>query len=194
MTESPLTIPALLARSAQDFGRDDYVVTPHGRITYEEAHRRSADIARALLRSGVGKGTRIGLFFANGVEWILWWLAASRIGAVVVPLSILYTAAEIAKVLRLADVALLVAPDQVLGVAVAKRFESALPELAGQPAGRLALRAAPYLRSVLLLGDCGPQWSTRWDDDPSAGVPPEVLAATEAEVTPADLAVMVHTS
>ena len=194
MTESPLTIPALLARGAQEFGPSDYVVTPSGRMTYEEAHRRSADIARSLLRSGVGKGTRIGLFFANGVEWIQWWLAASRIGALVVPLSTLYTAAEIAKVLRLADIAVLVAPLELLGVTVAERFESALPELAGQPAGQLALRTAPYLRSIVLLGDGGPEWATRCDDAPTAAVSPDVLAAAEAEVTPADLAVMVHTS
>ena len=58
----------------------------------------------------MGKGARVGLFFANGVDWVIWWLAVSRIGALAVPLSTLYAPAEIAKVVRLADVGLLIAP------------------------------------------------------------------------------------
>jgi acyl-CoA synthetase (AMP-forming)/AMP-acid ligase II len=193
VTESPLTIPALLERCARECGEHGYVVTPTDRITYRDADQRSARIARRLLARGIGKGTRVGLFFTNGVEWIEWWLAASRIGALVIPLSTLYTPAEIAKVLRLSDVALLVSPRRVLDVDVAELFASALPELSSQHEDRLAMIATPFLRSIVLVGDAAPHWATRWDDA-ELGVPPEVLAAAEAEVTPADVAIMVHTS
>src|SRR6201996_9864411 len=133
----PLTIPALLAQSVRLFGRENYVVTPTERVTYEQAEQRSAHIARWLLREGIGKGSRVGLFFTNGVEWIIWWLALSRIGALTVPISTLYTPAEISKVLKLADIGLLVAPGQVINIDVAGRFEAALPQLAGQRAGQL---------------------------------------------------------
>ncbi|MGH3643574.1 MAG: class I adenylate-forming enzyme family protein [Mycobacterium sp.] len=190
MTE-PLTIPALLERDAHEFGGDTFVVTPTERLTYAEAEQRSAHIACWLLGQDVGKGSRIGLFFANGVEWVLWWLAVSRIGALAVPLSTLYAPAEISKVLRLADIGMLVAPSWVLGIDVADRLEAALPELAGQPAGRLAMPGAPYLRRIVLTGDVDRHWATRIDD---AAVPREILVAVEREVSPADLAVMVHTS
>ncbi|MDT5311715.1 MAG: hypothetical protein QOE74_735 [Mycobacterium sp.] len=194
MTESRPTIPALLERSVREFGQHTYVITPTERLTYEDADRRSALIARGLLRRGVGKGARVGLFFTNGVDWIVWWLAASRIGALVVPLSTLYTPAEIAKVLRLSDIGLLVAPHRVLDIDVAERFEAALPELSSQPDDRIALSAAPYLRSVVMVGAAAPRWATRWHDEAESGVPREVLAAVEAEVSPADVAVIVHTS
>ncbi|WP_197377297.1 class I adenylate-forming enzyme family protein [Mycolicibacterium baixiangningiae] len=186
------TIPALLAQSVREFGDQTYLVSPTDRLTYADAERRSAELARWLLAEGVGKGARVGLFFPNGVEWIVWWLAVSRIGALAVPLSTLYTPAELAKVLRLADVALLIGPPEVLGIDVADRFESALPGLADQSADRLALAEAPYLRTVVLTGGGHRSWITR--PDPSAGVPRNVLAAVEDEVSPADLAVMVHTS
>jgi acyl-CoA synthetase (AMP-forming)/AMP-acid ligase II len=192
VTEPPLTVAALLEDRVRDHGDRAYLVTPTERLTYLDAERRSAQAARFLLHSGVGKGSRVGLFFPNGVEWIIWWLALSRIGALVVPLSTLYTPAEIAKVLRLADVGSLIAPTDVLGIDVPQRFEVALPELAGQRADRLALRAAPYLRRILLTGDSDRPWATPWDDD--AAVPAEVLAAAQGEVFPADLAIMVHTS
>jgi acyl-CoA synthetase (AMP-forming)/AMP-acid ligase II len=193
VTQSPPTIPAVLQRSVREFGHETYLVTPTDRLTYQEAEQRSADAARWLLAEGVGKGARVGLFFANGVDWVIWWLAASRIGALAVPLSTLYAPAEIAKVIRLADVGLLIAPPRVLNIDVAERFEAALPELTGQPTDRLSLRAAPYLRRIVLTGDSDRRWATRRDEsDPM--VSQDILAAVEAEVSPADLAVMVHTS
>lgn len=188
------TVPALLARAARDYGDRTYVVTPTERLSYADAERRSADLARRLLHAGVGKGVRVGLFFPNGVDWIVWWLAVSRIGALAVPLSTLYTPAELAKVVRLADVALVVGPSEVLGVDVADRFEAAFPALSAQPAGRLAMAEAPYLRGVVLTGATDRPWVTPHRVTPETTVASEVLAAVEDEVSPADLAVMVHTS
>ena len=192
VTHEPLTIGALLARSCREFGSARYVVTRTDQLTYQDADRRSADAARWLLNAGIGKGSRVGLFFPNSTEWVIWWLAVSRIGAVAVPLSTMYAPAEIAKVLRLADIALLIAPARVLHIDVAERLEVALPELAGQTAGQLALTAAPYLRAIAITDADGPDWATRVD--PAAVAPTELLTAVEAQVSPADLAVMIHTS
>ena len=197
-----LTIHGLLKQRAREIGAAEYVVTPTGRLTYAQAERDSAVIARWLLYQGVGKGTRVGLFFTNDTEWITWWLAVSRIGAVAVPLSTLYAPAEIGKVLRLADVGLLVAAERVLRIDVAERLEAALPALASQDpglaagsAGRLQLAGAPYLRRIVLTGPAAAStasWASRWD--PTDVATQEILAAAEAEVTPADLAIMIHTS
>ena len=190
----PLTIPALLAHTARVFGPNTYVVTPTERLTYQGAEQRSAHVARWLLHEGVGKGSRVGLFFTNGVEWITWWLALSRIGALVVPMSTMYTPTEIAKVLRLADVGMLVAPSHVLDMNISDRFEVALPQLSGQRAGCLALPGVPYLRRIVITGGSDREWVTRWEGETATGVPSETLAAVEDEVSPADLAIMVHTS
>lgn len=185
-------MPALLARAARDFGEHTYLITPTDRLTYADAERRAASIARYLLHAGVGKGSRVGLFFPNGADWVVWWLALSRIGALVVPLSTMYTPAELRKVLRLADVGLLVGPLEVLSIDVAERFEAAFGDLAGQRAGRLVLSEAPYLRRIVLTGASDRGWASTFDDADS--VSDEILAAVEAEVSPADLAVVVHTS
>jgi acyl-CoA synthetase (AMP-forming)/AMP-acid ligase II len=189
-TEPRPTIPALLARSAGMVGSDLYLVTADDRLTYAEARRRSADIARRLLCLRVGKGARVGLFFPNGVEWVLWWLAICRIGAVAVPLSTLYAPAEIRTVLRLSDIELLIAPDSVLGTDTAEIFEAALPGLASAT-GPLQLPEAPYLREIFVVGRARPGWATAWD----AGLPavaPEILDAVENEVWPADPAMIIH--
>ena len=169
------------------------MVTPTDRLTYQDAEHRSADVARWLLQRGVGKGTRVGLFFPNGVDWIVWWLAVSRIGALAVPLSTMYKSAELAKVLRLADVGLLVAPSKVLDIDVAERLEAALPE-AVRAAGRTARAAGNAVLARHRAGRrLGPKLGDAVDDQ-ATHVPRDVLAAVEAEVSPADLAIMVHTS
>ncbi|MGW0163348.1 class I adenylate-forming enzyme family protein [Mycobacterium sp. NPDC003323] len=193
MTPPPLTVPALLAERVRAAGQDTYLVTPDGRLSYHDADARSAEIACRLLGAGIGKGSRVGLFFPNDIDWVLWWLALSRVGALVVPLSTLYAPAEIAKVLRLADIGTLIAPGRVLSIDVGERLETALPGLGRQHHGRLAVTAAPYLRQIVMTETGDHQWATGWADLTEA-VSPDILAAVEAEVSPADLAVMVHTS
>ncbi|MCM3883888.1 class I adenylate-forming enzyme family protein [Frankia sp. R82] len=209
------TISELVKRATGEFGESDYVVTLTERLTVAEAERRSALVARWLLHEGVGKGTRVGLFFPSGPEWAVWWLAVSRIGAVAVPLSTLLRPAEIARIVRLADVAVLVGPRTVLHIDVADRLEAAFADLTGpdgQEAGRLELTSAPYLRQVVLIASPDPDrpeaaatagtaeaaawpgWATRWEPAGAPMARGETLAAVEAEVSPADLAIMIHTS
>ena len=39
-------------------------------MSYAQAESESAELARALLASGVGKGTRVGILFPNGPDWV----------------------------------------------------------------------------------------------------------------------------
>ncbi|MFC8047482.1 class I adenylate-forming enzyme family protein [Nocardia sp. NPDC057353] len=194
LSGTALSVGRLLARAAGVHGEHPYVVSPNARLTYAEAQHRSGLAARRLLRDGVGKGTRVGLLFPNDVEWIVWWLAVSRIGAVAVPLSTLYPPAELGKVIRLADIGVLVAPPDVLGAPTAERLEAALPGLAAAPTPLLSLPTAPYLRRIVLSGATDRSWADTATLDDEDILPAEILTAVENEVTPADLAIMIHTS
>ena len=63
----------------------------------------------------MGKGTRVGLYLPYGQDWVVTWLAAARIGALVMPLATTYRPAEIRKVLRIGDIDTLVTARVVLG-------------------------------------------------------------------------------
>lgn len=196
----PLTIPALVrARSEAQPGRVLLAVDDRS-LTYGDAEHRSSELARALLAVGIGPGSRVALLFPNSPEFVVSWLALARIGAVSVPLSTFSTSPELRGLLRGADVTLLLAArgyrSQDYVASLAAGMEAL--ELAAPPP--LRSTAAPSLRRIVFAFDGSPSGDidVGWTLDgllrSASSVSPEVLAAAERAVTPADPMVIVHTS
>ena len=89
------TVPVWFRGLAERLGDRELIVADGARLTYAEANARSARLARALLEAGAGKGTRIAICFPNGPDWVIAWLATTRIGAVAVPLNTFFKAREL---------------------------------------------------------------------------------------------------
>jgi len=79
------------------------------RLSYREAAALSNRLARALLRAGVGHGDRFAYLAKNNLEYAVFFFAASRIGAVPVPLNYRLAPAELAYVVSDAGAELVVA-------------------------------------------------------------------------------------
>ena len=169
------------------------------RLTYAAADARSAALAKGLLVSGVGKSTPVALLAPNGPAWVVAWLAAARIGAVVALLNTYGKTRELGRALRHADVAHLLTVGSHLGHDYLARLEEAAPGLADQRHEHLLLPSHPYLRSVWTWGGAGAgarPWCGPVDDLVARGaaVPDEILAEVEAEVRPSDPMIMVFSS
>lgn len=191
------TVGESIKRAAQLYPEREFLVLPDERSTFADIERRARAVARALLAAGVGKGTRVGLFFTYGSEWVVAWLAASRVGALVMPFSTLCTPAELRTLLGLGDVALLVCPSRILGKEVTPFLEEAVPGLSGQPGPDLVLRDIPFLRAIWVTGGSDRRWATSIELDERAGsarIGEDVLEAAKDRVVPADLATVVYTS
>lgn len=189
------TVPALIKNVVSLYADRDFLVTPDARLTYAEADRRSQLVAKSLIARGYGKGTRIGFMFGNTPDWVIIWLATSRIGAIAMPLSTLYTPRELQRVLTFADIEVLITPAELAGRDQVSYVEEALPGIVGQTAP-LRLPAVPYLRSVLISGRVTRGWAEHTDlaNPGDSGVADELLAAIEAAVHPADPMVTIFTS
>jgi acyl-CoA synthetase (AMP-forming)/AMP-acid ligase II len=178
----------------------DFIVTPDRRMTYGQAETDSARLAQRMLAAGMGKGTRVGLYLPYGQDWVVAWLAASRIGALVMPLATTYRPAEIRKVLRIGDIDTLLTARVVLGHDMQDMLEASVPGLADALGPRLFLPETPFLRSVWVIGDPDRAWATQLDlraeldPDADPAVTDDVLRAIESEVVPADLAQVTYTS
>jgi acyl-CoA synthetase (AMP-forming)/AMP-acid ligase II len=189
------TVPRMLEALVAAHGDNDFVVstTADGsidRVTYAEADARSTELARTLLALGVVKGSRIGILAPNGPDFVVAFLAATRIGAVAVPINTFFQAREVGWVLRHADIHTVITVPSILGRDVLDRLEASVPGLVDSRSGPLSIPSTPTLRHVVTLGVTDRQWVTVNGERASA----ELLASMEAAVRPADDLVVIYTS
>lgn len=168
------TIDRLVRLRADRDGDKPMVIDPTSRVTYRELEVATRDLAATFVEAGVVKGTRVGLIMPNSTRWVRVAIALTRIGAVLVPLSTLLTAGELAAQLRAASVQFLVSVEEFRG----HRYLDDLPA-----AGRSEL---PALHHV---------WSADHVDAASASeAARNIVDAMTATVTPADPLVIMFTS
>ncbi len=159
MTDHPGTgtttlAPLLRARVATDPDRP-LLICDADRLTYSEAERRSAELARGLLALGAGKGTHVGLLHPNGADFVVGALAAARIGAVVVPFSTFSTARELREQLVHSDTHILLAIDRFRSHDYVQRLSEVLAGGERDRYGRVFCPAVPQLRRVAVDGEPG---------------------------------------
>jgi acyl-CoA synthetase (AMP-forming)/AMP-acid ligase II len=193
------TVPVFLAQVAKRYGANPLIVLGDRRITYADAERASARLARGLLARGFGKGSRIAVLAPNGPDWLVWWLAVTRIGAVMVPLNTFYKPRELGYVLRHSDASALITVARCLSNDYLERLEACAPGLVGQR-GALYARELPHLRHVFVSGDTGgrswtePVAALEAAADAATAIDAAFLAEVEACVTPADPMLVIYSS
>lgn len=181
------TIARIVREQAASRGLHPVLVCDRERITYLEAERRSARLARGLISVGAGKGTQVGLLYPNGVAFLVGMLAAARIGAVVVPFSTFATAREIYQQLIAGDVEILLTTESFRSHNYRQRLADVLDRADFED---LASVNAPQLRDVFI------------DDGRFAGrldrladkVDEDLLRALEDDVEGSDTLAIVYTS
>jgi fatty-acyl-CoA synthase len=122
------------------------------RWTYAELDRDVDALAIGLLRAGITKGDRVGIWAPNCAEWVLTQYATAKIGAILVNINPAYRTHELAYVLNQSGVKLLVsAPDFKTS-----DYRAMVEEVRGETA----------LERVVFLGD--PEWTELSVHDPGA--------------------------
>jgi acyl-CoA synthetase (AMP-forming)/AMP-acid ligase II len=163
------TVADILRLRADSRGRHPLLVCDGDRLSYADAERRSARLARGLVALGAGKGTNVGVLYPNGADFVVAMLAAARIGAVVVPFTTFATAPEMADQLVHSDVAILLAAASHRG----NDFRMRLAGIGG---------SVPLLRHVLI------------DSEPADTVDETLLEALEDDVDGSDPLAIIYTS
>ncbi|AGB22459.1 acyl-CoA synthetase (AMP-forming)/AMP-acid ligase II [Mycobacterium sp. JS623] len=167
MPRDALTVGGVLRRQSRARGEHPLLICDAERLSYADADRRSARLARGLIALGAGKGTHVGLLYPNGAPWIVAMLAAARIGAVVIPFSTFATAPEI-------ETQLVDSDTEILLATASFRAHDYRERLAGVE--------VPLLRHVLI------------DSEPADCVEAWRLEALEGDVDESDPLAIVYTS
>jgi fatty-acyl-CoA synthase len=165
------------------------------RWSYADLEREARRVGRALLATGIGKGSRVGILMANRPEAVAAFFGAALAGAVVVPFSTFSPKPELAYLLGHADLSALLI-QTAMG---SRRFADDVVELCPAAAkdGPIADPAFPFLRHVVALGPAEDaaglaSWSAfleRGDD-----LDDEVLDAASAQIHPSDLGLVIYSS
>lgn len=134
-------------------------------------------LANGLTELGLGKGDRLALMLPNCLEFMDAWFAASRIGAVEVPVNTAYVGGFLAHVLNNSESTMMVAHVSFLAA-----LESVMSRL-------------EHLQTVLLVGDReGAQELSRVRAIPFEDAFSEDSGTPAVEVMPADLMAIMYTS
>jgi acyl-CoA synthetase (AMP-forming)/AMP-acid ligase II len=193
----PATIPHFIRRIAEQYGSRELLVHEGRRLTYTEAERKSAALARRLLAHGVTKGTRVGILMLNSPEFLLIWLAATRIGAIAIPLNTFYKSKELAFTLHHSDIEILFCLPKFLANNYLDRIEECAPSIRMQKSSGIFVPEFPYLRKVFVSGNSDRVWANSFYDlfnDSNTEINDVFLTCVEACVTPADPIAIIYSS
>ncbi len=197
-----LTLPGFLAEIADKFAAAEALrwkdLTGVDRSwTYAQMYEESLQVARALLASGVGKGSRVGLLVSNRPEWIFGMFGSAMAGAVTIALNTFSTRQELEYQLRQSDVEILIMEAGVASSDFVRDILELCPGLSSAAPGELLLDQLPFLRRVVCLDreKCRPGLQP-WDEFIAAGdaVPVTIARATAGCSSPIDLALVFFSS
>lgn len=194
------TLPNLIGHAAKNFGDRPFLVDDVQTRSFAQADAESAELARGLIALGQGKAARVALLLPNTPDWVIWWMATGRAGALTQPFSTLYKPAELEWGLAHLDTETLIVESRYLNIDFLARLEEAIPGLAEQASPDLFLPTHPFLRRIIVVGECDRAWATKGKEAvlAAAAAHPAIdaayLASVEDKIVPADLLVTISTS
>jgi long-chain acyl-CoA synthetase len=113
--DRPASLVDMLRLSVERDGGAVALLEVGGRsLSYDELWQRAGRVAGGLAAAGVGRGERVALHMANGIDWVLAFFGAQMLGAVVVPVNTRFTPAEVAYVVEDSGASYTFAPDSTL--------------------------------------------------------------------------------
>ncbi|OIQ89023.1 long-chain-fatty-acid--CoA ligase [mine drainage metagenome] len=164
------------AMAARQGDRDALIARHQSRrLSYAELKREVDRLASSMLRSGLSRGERVGIWAHNCVEWVLMQLATAKAGVILVNINPAYRTAEVEYALNKVGCRALVTMTSFKSSDYLAMLRELAPELAECAPGQLRAARLPELRLVVQLGsDAEPgmlrfaDWIAQGDaDDPA---------------------------
>lgn len=182
---------------SENYGDNKMVIEEDRVVTFLDLDKATQELAKALLASGIGKGSRVAFLFPNGIDFVTTFFAITRIGAIAVPVNTFYKTQELVWQLNHADAQMLITTDKFLQNDYLERLAAGFENLPGQ-CEHLYSDAAPYLRKIVVnsTGAQIPDWAEDINDFVKQGseVSDAVLKGVESSVTPSDYICVLYTS
>ena len=148
-------IPVIFKRTAAAFPNNDAAVfVEQGvRFTWAELDREVDALAAGLLKLGLEKGDRLGIWSPNRYEWLLTQFATARVGIILVTINPAYRLSEIEFAVNKVNCKALVTAASFKSSDYIGMLQELAPELAECEPGNLHAAKMPDLRIIIRVGD-----------------------------------------
>jgi fatty-acyl-CoA synthase len=165
------TIGAAFDRTVDRHGDRTALVVSHQQISwsYAELANKVEAFAAGLLKLGLMRADRIGLWAPNRAEWTVTQYAAAKLGLILVNLNPAYRVAEVEFALNKAGCRALVLADRFKGSDHLQMLRTLAPELSSSVPGKLKAARLPNLEIVIQLGPQSPRGFFRFDEIETLG-------------------------
>lgn len=132
----------------------DFMVYPDRqlRFSWSEFNQRVNLLANGLLSIGVTKGSHVGIWAQNVPDWLTYFFACSKLGAVSITVNTNYKAHELAFIIENSDMHTLCLTDGVAGNDYIQTINALIPELKTSPRGNLIANRFPLLKNIVYIG------------------------------------------
>ena len=131
-------------------------------FTYAQLHSEVERFALGLIRLGVKKGDRVGIWATNCSEWVITQFAAAKVGAILVNLNPAYRTYELKYALAQSECQTLIMVPQFNKADFVSIFFETCPEAKSSQPGTLSSSDLPHLKNLVLIGDRRPEGFFGW--------------------------------
>lgn len=100
MMNQPESLPAAFMRAVRATPEKPFLHFEGRTITYAAAAAQAAHAAGAMAKLGVERGDRVALYIENSPEFVMSYIGAHWLGAIVVPINVRYRATELTHILE----------------------------------------------------------------------------------------------
>ena len=161
-----MTIGDQFDQACQQYADQDAVISLHQqvRLTYRELQQKVDAFACSLLKLGLHKGDRIGIWSPNCVEWTITQFAAFKAGIILVNLNPAYKSYELEYVLNKVSCKALVIASNFKTSNYQEILTQLAPELTETTDNVLHASRLPHLRTVIKIDDTVHQGIHRFSD------------------------------
>lgn len=148
-----MTIGDFFDQTAERYPDKDALISVHQniRLTYRELQSQVNQLASSMIRMGLQKGDRVGIWSHNNVEWVLMQLATAKAGIVLVNINPAYRTFELEYAINKVDCQVMVLMRHFKSSDYAKMLQEIAPEAEHQDFHTLELIRLPNLKRVVWI-------------------------------------------
>src|SRR5690349_17265656 len=104
-----LNLAVLLTESTKKYPNETAVILDSFKLTYAQLNALTNQFANGLSRLGIKQGDKVGIMLPNLPQFVIAYYGIVKLGAVVIPLNVLFKADEVEYTLRDSEAVALIA-------------------------------------------------------------------------------------